>query len=82
MYVLVKHNSSLGYVFFSHGATAIVDQGRITEASRSHSDTPHSIALLCTSDQPEARSKVEVCGSTLAGIAGLNPSGGMYVCLL
>jgi hypothetical protein len=23
------------------------------EASRSHSDTPHSVGLLCTSDQPE-----------------------------
>jgi hypothetical protein len=26
----------------------------IIEASRSHSDTPHSVGLLCTSDQPVA----------------------------
>jgi hypothetical protein len=25
------------------------------DASRSHSDTPHSVALLCTSDQPNAQ---------------------------
>ena len=78
----MKCNSSLGYAFFSHGATAIVDQGPITDASRSHSDTPHSIGFLCTSDQPEAPTKAEVCGSSLAGIAGLNTSGGMDVCLL
>jgi hypothetical protein len=75
-------NNSRGYVSFSHGATAIVGQGRITEASRSHSDTPRSIGLLCTSDQPESRSKAEVCGTSLAGIADLNHSGGMDVCLL
>jgi hypothetical protein len=27
----------------------------IIEASRSHSDTPHSVGLLCTSDQPVAQ---------------------------
>ena len=33
----------------------LVDQGLlITEASRSHSDTPHSVGLLWTSDQPDA----------------------------
>jgi len=26
----------------------------IIEASRSHSDTPRSVGLLCTSDQPDA----------------------------
>ena len=26
----------------------------IVEASRSHSDTPHSVGLLCTSYQPHA----------------------------
>jgi len=26
----------------------------IIDASRSHSDTPHSLELLCTSDQPVA----------------------------
>jgi len=29
-----------------------VGRGLITEASRSHSDTPHSVALAWTSDQP------------------------------
>jgi len=33
----------------------IVRQGLlITEASRSHSDAPHSVGLLWTNDQPEA----------------------------
>jgi hypothetical protein len=33
----------------------LVSQGfLITEASRSHSDTPHSVGLLWTSDQPNA----------------------------
>jgi hypothetical protein len=33
----------------------LVDLGfLIIEVSRSHSDTPHSVGLLCTSDQPEA----------------------------
>jgi len=26
----------------------------INKASRSHSDTPHTVGLLCTSDQPDA----------------------------
>ena len=29
-----------------------MSQGLIAEASRSHSDTPHSVGLLWTSDQP------------------------------
>ena len=32
----------------------IVGQGLIIEASRSHSDTPHSVGLLWTSDHPDA----------------------------
>jgi hypothetical protein len=33
----------------------LVDQALlIIEASRSHSDTPHAIGLLCTSDRPDA----------------------------
>jgi len=43
-----------GFVY--HGATALVDQGiLIIEASRTHSDTPHSVGLIWTSDQPDAR---------------------------
>jgi hypothetical protein len=38
-----------------HGATALVGQGLlIIEDSWSHSDTPHSVRLLWTSDQPDA----------------------------
>jgi len=33
----------------------LVDQGLLTlEVSRSHSDTPHLVGLLWTSDQPDA----------------------------
>ena len=41
--------------YFYHAATALVGQGLLfIEASRSHSDTPQSVALLWTSDQPDA----------------------------
>ena len=39
-------------MFCCHGATAFVTQDLlIVEVSRSHSDTPHSVGLLWTSDQ-------------------------------
>jgi GH43 family beta-xylosidase len=42
-------------VTFNHGALALVGQGLlIVEHSLSHSDTPHSVGLLWTSDQPDA----------------------------
>jgi len=45
----------LRLISFFRGSTATVGQGlSIFEVSRSHSDTPHSIALLRTSDQPVA----------------------------
>ena len=41
--------------FILHGATALVEQSPLTiEASRPHSDTPHSMRLFWTSDQPVA----------------------------
>ena len=41
--------------FFYHIATIPVGQGfLIVQDSRSHSDTPHSVGLLWTSDQPDA----------------------------
>jgi hypothetical protein len=41
--------------FLNHGATVPVDQGLlIFEDSWSHSDTPHSLGFLWTSDQPVA----------------------------
>jgi len=42
-------------IFFLHGATDLESKGLlIPGGSRSHSDTPHSVGLLRTSDQPEA----------------------------
>ena len=44
----------LGFCFY-HGFTAPSSQGfLIIEDSRSHSDTPQSVGLLWTSDQPDA----------------------------
>ena len=41
--------------FFFHGLTAVLGLGFLgAEASRSHSDTPHSVRVLWTSDQPDA----------------------------
>jgi hypothetical protein len=41
--------------FFAMGQQPLVEQGLlVVEAARSHSDTPHSVGLLCTSDQLEA----------------------------
>jgi hypothetical protein len=43
------------YMSFFKGATALVGLGLlIIEASRSHSDTPRSVGLPWTSDQPVA----------------------------
>jgi hypothetical protein len=40
---------------FYRDASALVGHGLlIIEDSRSHSDTPHSVRLYCTSDQPNA----------------------------
>jgi len=38
------------------GATPREPEPPINEASRSHSDTPHSMGLLWTSNQPDAKS--------------------------
>ena len=41
--------------FFNNGKQLPVGQDLlIIEASRSHSDTPHSVGLIWTSDQPDA----------------------------
>ena len=54
------HNRNCHHGFFPHDATAPVgDSLRIIEASRSRSDTPHSVGLLWTSDQPEAETLPE-----------------------
>jgi hypothetical protein len=42
-------------IFFPMARQPLGGLGRlIIEASRSHSDTPHSVGLLCTNDQPVA----------------------------
>jgi hypothetical protein len=49
------------FVFYSplHGTTALTGQGLlIFAASRSHSDTPYSVGLLWTSDQPDAETSM------------------------
>jgi hypothetical protein len=41
--------------YFIMAQQTLVGQGlRVIEASRSHSDTPHSVGLLWTSDQSDA----------------------------
>jgi hypothetical protein len=48
--------SSLMFIFFSMERHSLVGHGLlIIEAARSHSDTPQSIGLLWTSDQPHKR---------------------------
>jgi hypothetical protein len=42
--------------FFPMARQPLMGNSRlIVEASQSHSDTPHSAGLLCTSDQPVAQ---------------------------
>jgi len=43
-------------IFFSADLTAVLGRGLLfVEVSRSHSDAPHSVGLLWTSDQPNAQ---------------------------
>jgi len=60
------------------GAQLLVDQGLlIIEASQSHSDTPHLIGILWTSDQPDAETSLSQ-QTTLTGdihaLAGFEPT--------
>ena len=43
-----------GEVFFFHGATAPRGPPHYRGFTRTHSDTPHSVGLLWTSDRPDA----------------------------
>jgi hypothetical protein len=46
-------------IFFPYGATAPTGQGLLNiKASRSHSDTPHMVGLLWTSNQPDAETSL------------------------
>jgi len=67
-----KQTRSDRSVIFFHGKTvSTVGQGLlIIEASRSHSDTPLSVELLWTRDQPD----VETYNSLTSGIRTHNPS--------
>ena len=48
-----------GYPPDPEGRQPLVGQGLlIFEASRSHSDTAHSVGLPCTSDQPVAETSI------------------------
>ena len=61
--------------FFYNGATLIVGQGLlIIEDSWSHSDTPHSVGLLWSSDQLDAESFTWQ-HTTLTGDTSMPPVG-------
>jgi len=52
---LLKFACTTPYILSYHGATDLVVKGlNIVEDSLSHSDAPHSVELLWTSDQPDA----------------------------
>ena len=47
------------HIFLYIALQPLVGEGLlIIEASRSHSDTPHSVGLLWTSDQPDAETSI------------------------
>jgi hypothetical protein len=52
-YILFQVKNCWGFVF-CYGSTALVGLCLLTEVSRSRSDTPHSVGLLWTRDQPVA----------------------------
>ena len=53
---MLRHCYPPTSIFFSNGATSPSGQDLVIgEASRSHSDTPHSVGFLSTSDQPDAK---------------------------
>jgi len=41
-----------------YGLTALVDLGLLFKVDRSHSDTPHSVGLVWTSDQSVAETSI------------------------
>jgi hypothetical protein len=64
------------FFFFSHGTTALTGKGLlIFAASRSHSDTPFSVGLLWTSDQPDAETSVSPAGFETATPESERPLG-------
>jgi hypothetical protein len=54
--ISVESTAGTTYKFSSMARHTLAGQDLLTiEASRSHSDTPHSVGLLWTSDQPDAK---------------------------
>ena len=73
-FLSLKHNSPSDN--FSHGSTALVGQGFvIVEVWRSHSDTPHSVGLLWTSDRPVAEDSTRQHIILTRDTAGFEPTG-------
>jgi hypothetical protein len=61
MYLVWKPHHSFVYtlyIFFFMAQHPLMGQGLIIEVSRSHSDTPHSVGLLWTSDQLDAETSL------------------------
>jgi hypothetical protein len=57
------------FIFFSMVQQRVVGQGLlIIEATPSHSDTPHSVGLLCTSDQPHTETSISTRRHTTLAI--------------
>jgi hypothetical protein len=55
LYFFFEVRLAQNYNFFSVAQQPLVGQGHlIVEVSRSHSDTPHSLGLPWTIDQPDA----------------------------
>jgi hypothetical protein len=55
LYIIIINNNN-NNLFFPMARQPLVDQSLlIIEALRSHSDTAHSVGLLWTSDQPDAK---------------------------
>ena len=75
--LLLDHPNNI--VFFNHGTTALEGQGLlIVEGSWSHSDTPHSVGLLWTSDQPDTETSTwqhtTLTWETYKPLAGFEPT--------
>jgi hypothetical protein len=52
--ILLLRTAIIYIFFFSRGSTTLVGLGLLFEVPRAHSDTTHSVKLLCMSDRPVA----------------------------
>jgi len=55
--------------------TALTGLDLVFAASRSHSDTPYPVGLLCTSDQPDAGTSMSPAGFETAAPESERPLG-------